>query len=189
MKIAIQNNTVVGIYQDSQQIQGLCRFVPDGFRYAVPITDQTIDGPVQRYSIAVGDPDPVLNAVNIPDLATRKTWLETQASNECTRQIEYKGENTRYQTIKQNSFSDIDRICKDWLAANPSASPEEKAPYEERIAKIHQVRVWITSILSYYYTIEQAIAQADEAGMAGITWDYGQFEATDPGITLGELMF
>lgn len=194
MKIIVKNSTVIATHKDGQDVATAypgctVRQIPDNFRYSVHIEelDRLTGEMVQRSVITQGDPDPITNSTNIPDINLRKKYLAEQASRECQERIEYEDGETRYQTIKQNSFTDILMYCSDWLADNPGATEEEQAPYEERITKINSSRTWMRSVLNYYYSIQGAIIAADEAGLAEIEWDYEQFEATDPEITLEEV--
>ena len=193
MQVIVQTNKVIAIHTDNQEVQAKyprckIRLIPDNHKYTIPITDISMDGePIARDQIGFGDPDPITNFTNIPDINLRKKYLAEQASRECQIRIEYKDGETRYQTIKQNSFTDILMYCKDWLADNPEATEDEKAPYLERISKINSFRDWMRSVLNYYYSIQEQIIAATESGLAAIEWDYEQFEATDPGITLEEV--
>jgi hypothetical protein len=193
MQIIVKENKVLAIHTNSQDVIGkypgcAVRIVPDSLRYDPPIVDVDINGiSITRDQVGIDDPDPITNSVNIPDINLRKKYLAEQASKECQERIEYKDGETRYQTVKQNSFTDILIYCKDWLSENYGATAEEKDPYEERITKINSFRDWMRSVLNYYYDIQTQIITADEAGLAAITWDYSQFEATDPGITLEEV--
>jgi len=41
---------------------------------------------------------------------------------------------------------------------------------------------WVQSVLSYYFTKKAEIEAAEDPG--AVTWDFAQFDATDPGVSL-----
>ena len=57
--------------------------------------------------------------------------------------------------------------------------------YPNRMMYIGQALAWIKACIAYYYTISDQIdAAASVEVVNGITWDFSQFDATDPQITL-----
>ena len=58
--------------------------------------------------------------------------------------------------------------------------------YPNRLTYIGGALTWIKSVISYYYTKQDAInAATDAAGVAAVTWDFaGSFDASDPAVVL-----
>jgi hypothetical protein len=52
-------------------------------------------------------------------------------------------------------------------------------------ASVEQVIDWVDSVMEYYYTTKLTIIEiTDQAVLASFTWDYYQFDATDPLISM-----
>ena len=45
---------------------------------------------------------------------------------------------------------------------------------------------WIQTIMEYYYTKKAEIIASDEPGL--VTWDFSQFDATKPDVSLSNLV-
>jgi hypothetical protein len=193
MKIIVKNNMVIGKYNDEQDIETSyinenvkVRHIPNDFRYDVPIYEQNDDGLMAyRHYVECIDVDPVFNSTNI-SLNNRKLIAGNSISKEVENFIFYKADGeVRYTQVKQSSFTDILMGCKEWLEDNPNAEPDEKKPYEDRIAAINSVRVWIRDVLSYYYTVVGNIRAATEETWATVAnWDLSPFNDTDPDVWL-----
>jgi hypothetical protein len=191
MKIVVKNGKVIATHADNQDIEVMypdssIRIVTNDFKYDVPIKDiNNEDEEIDRYNIEPMDVDPVLNSTNI-SLNNRKLIAGNSISKEVENFIFYKADGeVRYTQVKQSSFTDILMGCKEWLEDNPNAEPDEKKPYEDRIAAINSVRVWIRDVLSYYYTVVGNIRAATEETWATVAnWDLSPFNDTDPDVWL-----
>ena len=53
---------------------------------------------------------------------------------------------------------------------------------------IQPVWGWIKVVMAYYYEIKTKISNSGSKELGIITWDFEQFDKTDPGIQLGNLM-
>ena len=192
MKVVIKNNEVLSTYADNQNIYNLypdCIFrkVFDGFTYTTPINEynEEFKMNVDRYVIKNGDPDPMYNLTNV-SLVNCRIIAGESISEEVNQYIQYKpatGE-VRYTQAKQSSFTDIIMYCKDWLEDNPSATSEQKEPYETRITAINSARTWIRTVLNYYYDQVAIIRTIIEENWNTLTWDFSTFETSDPDVWL-----
>ena len=205
MKIVIQNNEIMAIgnndYSDYSDLSKSIRIVNDLYRYDTPIVDIDYDmSPdkipneseefseqsleYDRYNLKVGDPDPIINTINI-NLNNRKIIATTSIAIECENFINYNPTGVRYTQAKQSSFTDIRMHCEKWLADNPSATTEQKEPYTTRITTIDSARTWIYSVLNYYYGFVALIrAATEENWSAAINWDFSTLNASDPDVWL-----
>jgi len=60
--------------------------------------------------------------------------------------------------------------------------------YEDRYILIKSVFNWIELVLSYVYEKEREINQCEDIeSVTVITWDFSQFDASDPGVTLASV--
>jgi hypothetical protein len=197
MKVIVKNNSIIGIHTDNQDIKNaypsdiIVRILPNTFQYNIAITDTNIDNDgntfdYDRFSISNLDLDPLNNTTNI-NLINRQKIAADSISEEVNQFIQYKPANgdVRYTQAKQSSFTDILMYCKDWLEDNPSATTEQKEPYETRITLINSARTWIRTVLSYYYDKIAAIRTVtDETWSSTITWDFSTFDESDPDVWL-----
>jgi hypothetical protein len=192
MKYIIKNGYVI----ESQPDNSLAffggdlqiRYLLDNFIYDTPILETIISYSksieISRTYIKNGDLDPLYNSVNI-SLENRKLIAYMTLSKECENFIYYKSNgDTRYPQYKQTTFTDISIVSKEFLIENPTATPEEKAPYESRIVAVNNVRAWIKTVLDYYYSILNNSRNTTEETWSSLTWDFTQFEASDPDVWL-----
>ena len=90
----------------------------------------------------------------------------------------------RYTLEKQTSFLNINLKCNAVLT-NPNSTDEQKQTAQTIIDKLKKVDDWIKSIISYHYTINQTIEEADDPDT--VTWSFETFNDTDPDIRLGTI--
>lgn len=57
--------------------------------------------------------------------------------------------------------------------------------YTNRVARIRLVVSWVGTCLDYYYSVKDAIGKA--ADPASVSWDFGQFDATIPDVSLRDV--
>lgn len=86
----------------------------------------------------------------------------------------------------QNSCSEY-RLRFDRVIADAGASVEQKAAAQSGLDRIQALQDWIMgTCFRYFGGIAQAIfAASTEAELAAVTWDYEQFSASDPGVSIG----
>lgn len=87
----------------------------------------------------------------------------TQLSDAVTAYI-----NNRYSSGTQTSFA---------------ALSIQSVPVQVLVVPVWE---WIKSVLVYYYSIKAAISSSNDP--MAVTWDFSQFDATDPGVQLADLV-
>jgi len=118
--------------------------------------------------------------------ATYKTDLAQRRAKERARELERASRS--YITTTTNGDSRYpDHVLIGLLQALRKA---EKAGAAAKAARLTAVDTWLNQVQGYYYTKKSelgvAAATGDPAQVEAVTWDFAQFDATDPGVTLLE---
>ena len=93
----------------------------------------------------------------------------------------------RYPWTRQVSFLRIAHDIDEELA-DPNTTDDRRTVLEARKARLKELEVWLDSVLDYHYQKDAEIRNATtEEEVKAITWDFSQFDATDPQARIREL--
>jgi len=93
----------------------------------------------------------------------------------------------RYPWTRQVSFLRLAHDIEKELA-DPNTTDDRHAVLDARMARLKALEAWLDSVLDYHYQKDAEIRNATtEEEVKAITWDFSQFDATDPQVRIREL--
>ena len=107
-----------------------------------------------------------------------------QLEKDCNRYIL-----KHYPYSRQNTFkAKYIQIVEELTFNSDSYTTEQKDALNRARARMRAVMKWIDTVLNYFYARLEAIKAADDvATLKAISWDFSQFDDSDPLVTIEEI--
>ena len=96
---------------------------------------------------------------------------------------------SHYPLSRQNTFkAKYIQIVEELAFNSDSYTTEQKDALNQARTRMRAVMSWIDTVLSYFYDRLEAIKAADDvATVKDKSWDFSQFDASDPEVTIEEI--